>query len=157
MDIRSIKPVFFSPTETTAKIVIKIAQGINPDSITGINLTPPGARNQDFGQLKDELAVIGTPVYAGRVPPEAVHRLHRIKGNNTPAAVVVVFGNREYEDALLELKDIAAELGFRPIAGGAFIGEHSYSNETIPRSLSGDLTIRIWKQQRDSVSRSRRN
>jgi hypothetical protein len=53
MDIRSIKAVFFSPTETTAKIVIKIAQGINPDIITGINLTPPGARNHDFGQLND--------------------------------------------------------------------------------------------------------
>ena len=130
MDIRSIKPVFFSPTETTAKIVIKIVQGITPDIITGINLTPPGAKNQDFGQLKDELTVIGTPVYAGRVPPEAVRRLRRIKGNNTPAVVVVVYGNRDFEDALLELRDIATELGFRPIAGGAFIGEHSYSNET---------------------------
>lgn len=130
MDIKSIKSVFFSPTETTAKIVIKIAQGINPDIITGINLTPPGVRNQDFGQLKGELTVIGTPVYAGRVPPEAVHRLRRIKGNNTPAVVVVVYGNRDFEDALLELRDIATELGFRPIAGGAFIGEHSYSNET---------------------------
>jgi ferredoxin len=130
MDIRSIKLVFFSPTETTARILSGIAQGINPDIITGINLTPPGARNQNFGQLNDELTIIGTPVYAGRVPPEAVHRLRRIKGNNTPAVVVVVYGNRDYEDALLELRDNAAELGFRPIAGGAFIGEHSYNNET---------------------------
>ena len=135
MDIRSIKLVFFSPTETTAKIVIKIAQGINPDIITGINLTPPDARNQDFGQLNEELAIIGTPVYAGRVPPEAVRRLRRIKGNNTPAVAVVVYGNRDYEDALLELRDIAAEQGFRPIAGGAFIGEHSYNNETTQIAL----------------------
>ena len=132
MDIKSIKLVFFSPTETTAKIVNKIAQGITPDIVTGINLTPPGARSQDVVRMNDELTIIGTPVYAGRVPPEAVRRLRRIKGNNTPAAVVVVFGNREYEDALLELKDIAAELGFRPISGGAFIGEHSYSNEITP-------------------------
>lgn len=132
MDIRSIKLIFFSPTDTTARIVNKIAQGINPDIVTGINLTPPGARSQDFGQLNDELTIIGTPVYAGRVPPEALGRLQRIKGNNTPAVVVVVYGNRDYEDALLELRDVVAELGFRPIAGGAFIGEHSYSNETIP-------------------------
>jgi ferredoxin len=130
MDIKSIKLVYFSPTETTAKIVTKIAQGIHPDIITGINLTPPTARNHDLGQLNDELTIIGTPVYAGRVPPEAVRRLRRIKGNNTPAAVVVVYGNRDYEDALLELRDIAAEQGFRPIAGGTFIGEHSYSDET---------------------------
>jgi len=132
MDIRSKKLVFFSPTETTAKVVNMISQGINPDIATGINLTPPGARSQDFGQLNDELAIIGTPVYAGRVPPEAIRRLRRVKGNNTPAVVVVVYGNREYEDALLELRDIVKELGFRPVAGGAFIGEHSYSNETTP-------------------------
>jgi ferredoxin len=132
MDIRSIKLVFFSPTETTAKIVNKIAQGINPDIVTGINLTPPAARSQDVGQMNDGLAVIGTPVYAGRVPPEAARRLRRLKGNHTPAVVVVMYGNREYEDALLELRDIVTGLGFHPIAGGAFIGEHSYSTEAAP-------------------------
>jgi ferredoxin len=130
MDIKSIKLVFFSPTETTAKIVNKIAQGITPDIVTEINLTPPGARSQDVVRMNDELTIIGTPVYAGRVPPEALRRLRRIKGKNTPAVVVVVYGNRDFEDALLELRDIVTGLGFRPIAGGAFIGEHSYSNET---------------------------
>ena len=127
-----MKLVFFSPTETTAKIVNKIAQGISPNMATAINLTPPGARSQDFGRLNDELAIIGTPVYAGRVPPEAIRRLRRVKGNNTPAVVVVVYGNREYDDALLELRDIVTELGFRPIAGGAFIGQHSYNSEATP-------------------------
>ena len=37
MDIRSIKLVFFSPTETTAKIVSKIAQGINPNIVSRID------------------------------------------------------------------------------------------------------------------------
>jgi ferredoxin len=148
MDIKSIKLVFFSPTETTAKIVNKIAQGITPDIVTGINLSPPGARSQDVVRMNDELTIIGTPVYAGRVPPEAVRRLRRIKGNSTPAAVVVVFGNREYEDALLELRNIAAELGFRPIAGGAFIGEHSYSNETTPIAVGRPDDQDMEKAQR---------
>lgn len=132
MDIRSIKIVFFSPTETTAKIVNGIAQGIDSDLVSRIDLTPPGAGLDEVEQMRDELTIIGTPVYAGRVPAEAVRRLRRIKGDNTPAVVVVVYGNRDYEDALLELRDIVAELGFRPIAGGAFIGEHSYSSETTP-------------------------
>ena len=71
-------------------------------------------------------------MYGGRIPPEAVCRLRRIKGNSTPTSVVVVYGNRAYDDALLELWDLAAELGFRPVAGGAFIGEHSYDSETTP-------------------------
>lgn len=132
MDTRTIKTVFFSPTETTARIVNGIVQGIDHDIVSRIDLTPPGARHHQVEQMRGELTIIGTPVYAGRVPAEAVLRLRRIKGDNTPAVVVVVYGNREYEDALLELRDIAEKLGFRPIAGGAFIGEHSYSSETTP-------------------------
>lgn len=132
MDIKTIKLVFFSPTETTAKIVNGIAQGIGPDMINRIDLTPPDVKRREVEPMRDELAIIGTPVYAGRVPAEAVRRLQMIKADNTPAVVVVVYGNREFEDALLELRDIVAALGFRPIAGGAFIGEHSYSSETTP-------------------------
>ena len=76
--------------------------------------------------------ILGAPVYAGRLPEEAVRRISRLKGNNTPAVVVVLYGNREYEDALLELKDLALKLGFVPIAGGAFIGEHSYATTEFP-------------------------
>lgn len=132
MDIRSTKLVFFSPTETTARILAGIAQGIHPHVVSSIDLTPPEAGSQDVAQISDELTIIGAPVYGGRVAPEAVRRLRQITGNNTPAVVVVVYGNREYEDALLELRDIVTELGFRPIAGGAFIGEHSYDSETTP-------------------------
>jgi ferredoxin len=132
MDIRTIKLVYFSPTETTESIVSGIAQGIDPDIVSRVDLTPPDARRHAVELMRDELTIIGTPVYAGRVPAEAVRRLQLIKGDNTPAVVVVVYGNREYEDALLELRNIVAGLGFRPIAGGAFIGEHSYSSEPTP-------------------------
>ena len=46
--------------------------------------------------------------------------------------MVVVYGNREYEDALLELKNLAIEQGFSRVAAGAFIGEHSYSRDSTP-------------------------
>ena len=52
----------------------------------------------------------------------------RLQAHNTPAVCVVVYGNRAYDDALLELKDILTERGCRPIAGAAFIGEHSFSD-----------------------------
>ena len=132
MDIKTIKLVFFSPTGTTAKIINGIAQGIASDMVSRIDLTPPGARHYKVEPMRVELAIIGTPVYAGRVPAEAARRLQLIKGDNTPAVVVIVYGNREYEDALLELRDIAEANGFRPIAGGAFIGEHSYSSQAAP-------------------------
>lgn len=44
----------------------------------------------------------------------------------------MVYGNRDYEDALLELRDTVASLGFTPLSAGAFIGEHSYSTAEMP-------------------------
>ena len=70
--------------------------------------------------------------YGGRLPVEAVKRLSKLRGNNTPAVIVVLYGNREFEDALLELKDLAVNQGFIPIAGAAFIGEHSYTSPETP-------------------------
>lgn len=132
MDIKSLKLIYFSPTKTTQKILEGIAEGIAPDSVQHIDLSPPDASTQTFEEMHDEFVIVGVPVYSGRVPLEAKKRLQRLKANNTPAAVVVVYGNREFEDALLELKNLASEAGFIPVAGGAFIGEHSFSNEATP-------------------------
>jgi ferredoxin len=125
MNINSVNVIFFSPTETTKRVVEGIARGIRVDSINQNDLTPPEARTLEFAEMRDELAIIGAPVYAGRIPQVAVRRLRRLKACHAPAVIVVVYGNREYEDALLELKDIVVEAGFMPIAGGAFIGENT--------------------------------
>jgi ferredoxin len=134
MHVNAAKLVYFSPTQTTKRVLVGIAEGLALGSVTHIDLTPPSARTQAFDELYDELALFGAPVYGGRVPLEAVQRIRRIKGNDTPAVVVVVYGNREYEDALLELRDLVTECGFRPVAGAAFVGEHSFSDETTPLS-----------------------
>jgi len=132
MKIASTKLVYFSPTQTTRRILEGIAQGVGADNIEHLDLTPPEARTRTFVEIDNQLTIIGVPVYGGRVPQEAIHRLQRLKALRTPAVVVVLYGNRAYEDALLELRDLAIGLGFTPLAAGAFIGEHSYSNETIP-------------------------
>ena len=116
MDINSVKLVYFSPTGTSKRIAVAIAGGIQVSS-EHIDLTPPTARTQEFEKLHDELAVIAAPVYSGRIPSEAMYRLRRLRADDTPAVLVVVYGNRHYDDALVELRDLALELGFRP--GGA--------------------------------------
>jgi ferredoxin len=132
MNTSSMKLAYFSPTKTTRKVLEAIAQGVGSNDVEHINLTPPDSNSKNFSDFNDELVILGAPVYAGRLPDEAVRRISRLKGNHTPAVVVVLYGNREYEDALLELKDLALTLGFVPIAGGAFIGEHSYTNTEFP-------------------------
>lgn len=132
MNINSVKLIYFSPTRTTRKIVEAIAKGIQIEPLQRIDLTPPDARTQRIVKIYEGLVIIGSPVYGGRLPAEAAARLLRLRGNGAPTAVVVVYGNRAYEDALLELRNIALDVGFSPIAAGAFIGEHSYSTDTVP-------------------------
>jgi ferredoxin len=43
-----------------------------------------------------------------------------------------MYGHREYNDALLELKNRLEERGFNVIAGAAFIGEHTFSKNIAP-------------------------
>lgn len=132
MKVDSVKLAYFSPTGTTKKVVEGIAATIGAKNVEHINLTSPDTMSMESIEIKDGLVILGAPVYGGRIPTEAVERFRKLKGNGVPAVIVVVYGNRAYEDALVELRDIAIEQGFKPIAGGAFIGEHSFSSEDSP-------------------------
>ena len=70
-------------------------------------------------------AVFAVPVFAGRVPAPAREAMRRIAGAGAPAVAVAVYGNRAFEDALLELCDLLTARAFVPVAAGAFIAEHS--------------------------------
>lgn len=132
MAFNSAKLIFFSPTQTTRKIIEGISQGLQVGNVENVDLTPPAAELQEPQEFCDDLAIIGSPVYAGRLPAATLSRFRRLKGNGAPAVIVVVYGNRAYEDALLELRDLVLEAGFKPIAAGAFVGEHSYSTDAAP-------------------------
>jgi len=132
MKVESVKLVYFSPTGTTKTVVQSIARGIHHSTVETIDITRPEARKQPLETSENELLVIAVPVYMGRVPALLMEWLQEIKAQNTPAAGVVVYGNRVYDDALLELKDILIQRGCKPIAGAAFIGEHSFSNAETP-------------------------
>ena len=129
MNIDTANLIYFSPTDTTRKVLEGIARGFQAVTNVHLNLTLPDAVTREFPEVKNGLAIIGMPVYAGRLPQEAVSRLKRINGNGAPAVVVVLFGNRAYDDALIELRDVATDAGFIPVAAAAFIGEHSFSTE----------------------------
>ncbi len=132
MDVNGVNLIYFSPTGTTRKILESIAEGIAVEGVKHINLTLPDGNRETISPFSDELVIIGAPVYGGRLPVDAINRFKQLKAGNALAILIVVYGNREFEDALLELKNLAIELGFRPVAGGAFIGEHSFATEKVP-------------------------
>ncbi|MCP4677119.1 MAG: ferredoxin [Deltaproteobacteria bacterium] len=132
MKIQSLKLVCFSPTGTTKAVIQGVARGINQSNVELIDITTPEARKQQLQTSENELLVVAVPVYMGRVPALLNEWLNSIQASNTPTVCVVVYGNRAYEDALLELKDILTKRGCVPIAGAAYIGEHSFSSSELP-------------------------
>jgi ferredoxin len=129
---KQINALYFSATGTTQKIVTGIAEKLSANmigkaEIKNIDFTSPEARKQAVAFGKEDIVVAGVPVYAGRVPNVLLKYLKNMAGNGASAIAVVVYGNRNYDDALIELKDLLEADGFRVVAGGAFIGEHSFS------------------------------
>lgn len=125
-----ITAVYFSPTQTTKTICHTIATELS--HTLGIpwddrSFTLPSEREQPLAFTPDTLVVFAIPVYAGRVPNFLLKYIKQLQGNGAMGIPVVVYGNRAYDDALIELRDIM-EAGFiHTVAAAAFIGEHSFS------------------------------
>lgn len=132
-----VHTLFFSPTGTTAVITKYMGEmlahalhnyyGQRP-SYHVWDFTLPDKRMQNLGFTRGDIVVVGLPVYAGRVPNLLLPFLNSIRGNGATAIPVVLFGNRHFDDALIELHDILAQNQFHIIAAAAFVGQHSFSD-----------------------------
>ena len=125
-----VRAMYFSPTGTTETVVKLIASSLA--SKAGVPLvlsdfTLPSGRVKAPEIAENELVVFGVPVYAGRVPNVLLKYLAGVRGNGALAVPVVLYGNRNFDDGLIELKNLLETNGFRPLSAAAFIGEHSFS------------------------------
>jgi ferredoxin/protein involved in ribonucleotide reduction len=128
-----INTLYFSGTGTTRKVVLSLAKSLagkigESVEVNNIDFSLPETRKQYQIFTEEDLVIVGIPVYAGRVPNVLLKYLNSVKGNGAQAVAVVLYGNRDFDDALIELNDILSEDGFKVAAAGAFIGEHSFSN-----------------------------
>lgn len=130
MNICGVHLVTFSPTHTSKQVGEAIVRGTGVSEIMKTDLTLHPAGKLEIPE--NTLAVITVPVYGGKVAPLALERMKDIHTSGAPAVLVVVYGNRAYEKALVELDAFASERGFKVIVGGTFVGEHSYSTEQNP-------------------------
>lgn len=128
--IKKVWGMYFTGTGTTEKVVThigkKIAEKLGVE-YEDYDFTLPKVRKVEKSFTEEDLVVFGTPVIAGRVPNLLLKYLDTLKGNGALAVPVVLYGNRNFDDALIELRNILKDKGMKPIAGGAFIGEHSFS------------------------------
>ncbi|MCL2147022.1 MAG: EFR1 family ferrodoxin [Synergistaceae bacterium] len=139
MDIGRVVAVYFSPTGGTKKYVKEIAKRIK-SNYEEIDLTNAANREKKYQFGKGDLVIFGSPVYFGRVPRVQGGIFDRIRGDNTTAIYTVTYGNRDYEDALLELSNICNNNGFVGISAAALVAPHAFSSKiAFERPDSTDL------------------
>ena len=120
--------VVFSPTGGTQKVADALTE-VWGEPAGRVDLSDPGT---DFSKVvfeEEDVVLAAVPSYGGRVPEPAAKRLGQIHGCHARCVIVCVYGNRAYEDTLVELQDIAGSCGFRVTAAVSAVAEHSVMHQ----------------------------
>lgn len=130
MEIERIYAAYFSPTHTTRRLVSCLANALAAlleAEYVERDFTLPEGRIVPMSGRSGELWVVGLPVYAGRLPNLLLKYLESWHADHALVLPVVMFGNRSYGNALVELHDLLTNKGFLPVGGAAFVGQHSFA------------------------------
>lgn len=73
----------------------------------------------------EDALLLSLPVYGGWIPRICLPWVEQLRGHDTPAVIAAVYGNRHYDNALAQMQVLLEKQGFRVIAAGAFLAEHS--------------------------------
>ena len=128
--------IYFSPSGTTKQVVEQIASNFDQESEAYDLLNFNTAK--EFSS--EDIAIVGMPVFAGRIPKSARNRLAKLKGNNTSAIAIANYGNAHVTDALLELVDLLKENNFNVVAATSTVSHHSiFDGVAVGRPDSADI------------------
>ncbi|MFQ6866526.1 4Fe-4S binding protein [Blautia sp.] len=120
----AVYKITFSPTGGTDRVTDILAEAFSGKK-KEIDLLSSDGSYDSLELHKEDVCFIAMPSYGGRIPKTAAERLVRIKGGGAKAVLVCVYGNRAYEDTLIELKDRAEDTGFIVYGAVAAVAEHS--------------------------------
>lgn len=120
----SVYSIIFSPTGGTAKVASILTSAYQ--NVNTIDLTETQTFNKDF--CENDIVYIAVPSFGGRVPGYAADILKELHGNNALSVIICVYGNRAYDDTLIELKTIIKSAQFRIIAAVSAVAQHSIMN-----------------------------
>lgn len=130
MNIKGQHLAYFSATHTTRDLVRRVGKKINLPIVKEHNLAGNVKQEPYAVEVSSsELLIIGVPSYFGRVPEIVLPYIQQFKGNDSPVILLCAYGNRDFEDTLLELRDLVVAQGFRVVAAGGFVATHSIFSE----------------------------
>lgn len=123
----SVYSIYFSPTGGTEKVMEILEEALSAEK--SFELTKEDFVCNQFILKENDLCIVGVPSFGGRVPDIALERIRQIKGNHAKAVMVVVYGNRAYDDTILELKNELISSGFQVTGAVAAVAEHSIMHQ----------------------------
>lgn len=132
-----IAGVYFSATDNTKKSVSAMVECADTEKIFIDVTDDKPVQPVCFDSLT--FVIFGAPVYGGRLPYIARQRFENFKGNGTKCAIVATYGNRDYDDALLEMKDLFEKQGFEVMGAAALVCKHTYGEIQTDRPDVNDL------------------
>ena len=128
---KEVSLVYFSSTKTTQRTVRAIGRALAKAfdiPVQEYDFTLPNARSRKLHFTSDQLVIVGSPVYGGVMPLLVREYLAQyVTGEKSACVLAAIYGNRNFDDCLVEMQDLMEENGFVVTAAAACIGEHSYS------------------------------
>lgn len=146
--------IVFSPTGGTQKVATLLTDALKGKAIY-VDLADSKQNFHDVQLTQEDVAIISVPSYAGRVPAVVIDRLSCINGHNARTILVCAYGNRSYEDTLVELEDTAKQSGFKVIAAISAVVEHSIAHQFAtgrPDEQDSQQLAAFAKQIQDKLS-----
>ena len=133
MKITKVWAVYFSPTGNTKKVITTMAKKaaeVLSVPMETFDFTLPENREGVTSFESEDLVFFSTPVYAGRIPNKMLPYVQSaFEGNGAFAVPVSVFGNRNFDNGLIELRNELELHGFHTIAAAGIPTEHVFSNK----------------------------
>lgn len=120
----AVYEIVFSPTGGTKKAADCVVEAFGEEK-REIDLTERTVKFSDIVFEETDLCVFAVPAFGGRIPDVCRRRIGEMVGRGAGAVALVSYGNRAYDDALLELKELLADRAFRCIAAIGAVTEHS--------------------------------
>lgn len=116
--------IYFSPTGGTKRVteILGSAWDCEKKEIDLFSNKEDGIENSF---TPEDICIVAVPSFGGRVPSAALALLKNMKGGGSRTILTAVYGNRDYDDTLLELKETLDKAGFHCVAAVAAVAEHS--------------------------------
>ena len=132
---RTLYTIYFSPTGGTKKVADIVSRALSNERESGgwemkeIDLSPAGTDYSQYHFTREDICIVAAPSFGGRVPGLVLERLKEMEGGHAKTILAAVYGNRAFEDTLLELEDTLVLAGFDCKAAVAAVAEHSIMHQ----------------------------